>query len=196
MKVNRVILTLLWFLFVINLSEGLFAPLLAIYVTNELAGATLASVGFAVAIYAVVKSVFQLVIAKKLDKWIGERDDFYALVAGSLIGVAYAFGLAVITNVNQFYWLASLSGVGGACLMAAYYSIFARHADHGKEGFEWSLFSVGGLTISAAIGAAIGGVAIEHFGFSPTFVATGLLNAVATMLLLFLYPKLDIKRHA
>lgn len=194
MNINRAISILLWFLFVVNMSESLFAPILAVYITGNIVGATIATIGFSVAIYAIVKSIIQLVLAKKLDRWRGERDDFYSLLAGSMIGAAYAFALAFITTVPELYFLSALNGIGGAALMAAYYSLFAHHADRDKEGFEWSLFSVVGLTISTAIGASLGGLAIEHFGFTNTFITAGCLQIFATLLILFLYPQLNTNK--
>ncbi len=196
MNINRIILILLWFLFVINVSESLFAPILAVFVTDHIFGATVATVGFSVAIYSVIKSVAQLFFAKRLDRRRGERDDFYFLFVGSLIGAFYAFALAFVSTVTQLYLLSALSGVGGAALMAAYYSLFSHHTDSGKEGFEWSLYSVWGLTISTAIGAAIGGLAIERFGFVSTFITAGFINIFATLLLLFLYPRLNIQNKS
>ncbi len=190
MNINRIILILLWFLFIANVSESLFAPVLAIYITGTILGATIATVGFSVAIYSVVKSVAQLVFAKRLDRQSGERDDFRLLVAGSFIGIIYPFALVYITTVSQLYFLAALSGIGGAALMAAYYSIFAHHIDRDKQGFEWSLYSVWGLTVSAAIGAAVGGLAVEKFGFVTTFFIAGSLQILAATLILFLYPRL------
>jgi len=191
LTVNRVIQILLVFLFVVNLGEGLFAPLLAIFITDSIGGATFKTVGFAVALYAITKSIIQVPLARRIDKQIGERDDFYVLITGAVIGIVYAFGFIFIKLQWHLYLLSIISGVGGACLMAAYYGIFARHTDKGSEGFEWSLFSVGGLTISAAIGGAIGGVFADAFGFKVLFLTAGFLNIIATILLLFLYPYLD-----
>lgn len=190
--VNRSIQILLLFLFVVNVSEGLFAPLFAVFITEFIFGATLTTVGFAVAFYAIAKSVVQVPLARRIDRQVGEKDDFYVMMIGAVIGIVYAFTLIFITLPWHLYLLSMISGIGGACLMAAYYGIFARHVDKGHEGFEWSLFSVGGLTISAAIGAAVGGVFTDTFGFTATFLTAGILNTVAAIFLLFLYPYLDV----
>jgi MFS family permease len=193
-NVNRIIFILLWFLFVANVSEALFAPILAVYITNSILGATIATIGFSVAIYSVTKSIAQLIFAKKLDHKRSEWSSFCFLVAGSIMGSAYAFALVFMSTVPQLYFLSALNGVGGAALMAAYYSIFAHHTDRSQEGFEWSLYSVFGLTISTAIGASVGGLAIEQYGFSNTFVAAGCLQIFATILIFFLYPNLNLRK--
>jgi len=190
-SVNTAVKILLIYLFVVNASEGLFIPILAVFITNSIAGATLATVGFSVVFYAVAKAVVQVPLAKAIDKKKGERDDFIVLFTGAVIGVVYAYGFLLIKEPWHLYALESWGGVGAAFLMAAYYGLFARHVDKGNEGFEWSLFSVGALTVSAAIGGALGGMYADAFGFRALFITAGVSNTFATILLLALYPYLD-----
>jgi len=185
---NRAIQILLAFLFIVNVGEGLFSPFLAVFIVGFVSGATLKTAGFAVAIYAIAKSVVQIPLARRLDKQVGERDDFYVMITGAMLSILYAFGFIFIKLQWHLYLLSIIGGIGGAFLMAAYYGIFARHVDKGAEGFEWSLFSVGGLTLSVAIGGAIGGILADIFRF--IFLMAGILNIIATALLLFLYSQL------
>lgn len=189
--VNRAIQILLIFLFIVNFGFGLFVPLMAVFITGFIAGATLKTVGLALAFYAVSKAVVQLPMARKLDKHPGEKDDFFALLIGGVIGITYPFILLFIKDVWQLYLLEIWVGIGDGALMAAYYAIFSRHTDRGSEGFEWSLFSVGGLTISAAIGGAIGGILADAFGIKPLFLISGILNIIAISVIFWLYPYLD-----
>lgn len=190
-SLNRVIQVLLLFLFIANVGQGLFDPLFAVFVVNGLVGATLATAGFAAAIYAITKSIFQVLLAKKIDKKQGERDDLYVMLVGATIGIVYPLSLVFITTPQQLYFLAILNGIGGACLMAAYYAIFSHHVDKGSEGLEWSLFSVWGLTLSAAVGGALGGVIADAIGIRNLFLISSVFAAVATLLLVSLYPLMD-----
>jgi len=189
--INKIIGFLLVFLFIINVSEGLFGPLLAVFIIKNIVGASLTTVGFSIAIYSIVKSIAQLPLARRIDNKAGEKDDFYIMLMGATIGIVSTFGYLFIKTPLNFYLLSALNGLGGACLMAAYYGIFSHHIDKNSQGFEWSLYSVGGLTVSAAVGAAIGGIYTDMFGFNTTFITAGILNVVATLILLFLYPYLD-----
>ena len=85
--VNRAVQILLIYLFFVVVSGGLFAPIFAVFITGFIPGATLKTVGFALALYAVAKSVLQIPLARFLDKHRGERDDFYTLMAGALVAV-------------------------------------------------------------------------------------------------------------
>ncbi|PJE64066.1 MAG: hypothetical protein COU90_04315 [Candidatus Ryanbacteria bacterium CG10_big_fil_rev_8_21_14_0_10_43_42] len=186
--INRAIQLLLAFLFIHNVSSRLFLPIIAVFITEMIGGATLTTVGFAVALYSIAKSIVQVPVARYTDTHDGEYDDFYIMLAGSLITAIYSFGFIIISTPLHLYLLSSFGGVGAALLMAGYYGIFARHVDKGSEGFEWSLFSVGGLTISTAIGGAIGGIFADMFGFSMLFMVSGSLAMVASLLLIFLRP--------
>ena len=190
-SVNVAIKVLLAYLFIVNASEGLFLPIIAVFITKNIAGATLATVGFSVVFYAVAKAIVQVPLAKTIDQKKGERDDFIVLFLGAVIGVVYAYGFLLIKEPWHPYALEAWGGVGAAFLMAAYYGIFARHVDKGNEGFEWSLFSVGALTVSAAIGGALGGMYADAYGFRALFITAGIANTAATGLLLLLYPYLD-----
>lgn len=189
--VNRAVQIMLLYLFFVVTSTALFVPIFAVFVTDFIAGATLSTVGFALGLYAVAKSALQIPLARFLDTHQGERDDFYALMAGALVAVIYPFALLGVSQIWHLYALEFFVGLGDAALMSAYYALFARHVDKGAEGFEWSLFSVGGLTISSAIGGAIGGVLADAFGFKLLFLISGIVNLIVLVLLVRLYPLLD-----
>ncbi|MDO8728876.1 MAG: MFS transporter [bacterium] len=182
---------LLFYLFAINVAGGLFGPLYAVFVVKSIIGASLSTVGFALGLAALAKSIVQIPLARFLDKHLGEKDDFYALIIGAVISVAYPFLLIIVSKISHLYLLETMEGVGAAFLMAAYYSLFARHVDKNSEGFEWSLFSVGGLTISSAIGGALGGVLADTFGFTLLFLISGIINLIILFVLFALYPLLD-----
>lgn len=194
--INRIIQLLLIFLFIVNVGEGFFAPMYAVFVTKAVAGASLATVGFSFAILAVVKSLLQVPIARRIDQKKGERDDFFVMLTGSILGMLASFLLVFVEEKWQLYGVAVVSGAASACLMAAYYALFARHADKDSQGFEWSLFSVWGLTVSVAIGGAFGGIIADALGFQSTFLLASAFYLFATLLLIVLYPLLDKKDHA
>lgn len=189
--VNQVIKILLSFLFMVNVAGSLYGPLFAVFITGSIIGGTLKTVGFAASIGLIVKSIFQVPLARRIDKKKGELDDFIVMLIGAGLGIIYLFGLMLVRTEFALYVLSALDGLGAAFLMAAYYGIFSRHIDKGSEGFEWSLFSAGSLTASGAIGAAIGGILTEAIGFRLTFLVAAGLYIFATVILTFIYPQLD-----
>lgn len=189
--INRAVEILLFYLFFVVTSSGLFIPIFAVFIKDFVEGASLSTVGFALAFYAVSKSLLQVPLARYLDRNRGEKDDYTALMIGAGIAALYPFLLLLISKVWHLYLLEVMVGLGDAALMSAYYSIFARHVDKGSEGFEWSLFSVGTQTVSLAIGGAIGGLVADAFGFRTLFIASGIINVSAVSILFLLYPMLD-----
>lgn len=185
---------MLLYIFIVIMGTSLFAPIFAVFIKDNFYGATLKTAGFAIAIYALTKSIIQVPLARKIDKYDGERDDFFALLLGAGIGIIFPFSMIFVRQVWQLYSLEFLAGVGDASLMAAYYGIFARHTDKGSEGFEWSLFSAFGLTISMAAGGALGGILADTFGFKTLFMTAGILNIFAASLLILLYPYIRKRR--
>jgi len=189
--VNRAIQMLLIYFFAVSFAFGFFLPFMAIFITDFISGATLKTIGIGMAFYAIFKSIVQLPLSRKLDKHLGEKDDFFALLAGGLIGILYPFTLLFISKVWQLYLVQIIIGIGDGALMAAFYGLFARHTDKGSEGFEWSLFSVGGATISFALSGVLGGIIADAFGIKTLFFIAGILNIAAVGILFLLYPHLD-----
>jgi MFS family permease len=194
--INRTIQILLIFLFVINTGAAFYMPIIAIFITQNIVGATVATVGISAGIYSIVKSIFQIILARRLDAEQGEKDDFFAILVGGLIGVFYSFGFLYVSRVWQLQTLEVIAGIGDACLMAAYYAIFSHHIDKNSQGFEWSLFSVGGLTISTALGGIIGGLVSQTFGFPAVFISAGILNIIGVFIIILLYPHIKILRKS
>ena len=74
--INKTIQILLLFLFIINTGASFYMPLIAVFITRHIIGATLATVGISVAVYSITKSLIQVPLAKRLDSQAGEKDDF------------------------------------------------------------------------------------------------------------------------
>lgn len=187
-KLNQVILIIVIADFVLITAFGLLPPIFAIFVTEQIAGGTVAAVGFAITIYWATKSVLQLFVARFIDKNHGEIDDFYFMIVGGLINSVLVSLYFFATDVWHVYLLQFLIGVGDSLLVPPFYAIFTRHIDKGKEGFEWALYSSFSLGAGAALGGGLGGILATLIGFRAMFPVVGLLGFVATVMLVFLRP--------
>ena len=192
--INKSIKILLFFLFVINTAAALWTPIFSVYIIGHVIGATLVTVGIMSVIYSVIRSVLQIPIAKHLDDQAGEKDDFFVIFLGILIAAICSFCLLYVQYIWQLSLVQILWGVADACTMAAYYSIFSHHIDQKSAAFEWSLYSVGGITIAMSFGGLIGGFTAQYFGFPVIFVVAGCMNIFALVLLCILYPQMKIMR--
>ncbi|MBI4158186.1 MAG: MFS transporter [Candidatus Yanofskybacteria bacterium] len=173
MKINHVIKTLVLSDFFVNAGFSVFAPVFAIFVTQQIQGGSLQVVGFAAAIVQIAKITLEIPIAKFLDKNHGEYDDFYSLILGSFLIAMVPFLYLIATEVKHVYLISALYGTGIAFIVPPWYAIFSRHIDKLRESFEWSLDSVA-IGLAAAGAAAAGGILAQKFGFNFVFLIGGI----------------------
>ncbi len=187
-KINQVILIIVIADFVLITAFGFLPPIFAVFITQQIPGATVATVGFALTVYWMTKSILQLFVARFIDRMRGEIDDFYFMIVGgflsSLVITLYYFASATW----HIYLFGFLLGLGDAMLVPPFYAIFTRHIDKGKEGFEWALYSSFSLGAGSALGGALGGIFATVVGFRAMFPMIGMLSFLATVMMLFLKP--------
>jgi MFS family permease len=177
MKVNHVIKTMIVGDFYLNAGFSIFAPFFAVFVTGQIENATIQTVGFGAAIAQITKCIFQIPIAKYLDKNHGEHDDYISLVTGNFLGASVPFLYLMATQVNHIYIIQAIYGLALAMLVPPWNAIFSRHLDKMQEAVEWSFESVG-IGLATAGAAAIGGVIANNFGFKTVFLVGGLLALI------------------
>lgn len=187
-KLNQMILVIVMAYFVLTAAAGFLPPIYAVFITTQIAGATVASVGLAVTIYWATKSVLQLFVARFIDKNHGEIDDFYFMIAGGLLNAVFISLYYFAANIAHVYLLQFFIGVADAMVVPPFFAIFTRHIDKGKEAFEWALFSSFSVGAGLALGAMLGGVLGATIGFRAVFPMVGILTFIATIMLIFLKP--------
>ena len=169
-------------------AQEMMGPVFAIFVIQQIQGGNAAVVGVAAGVYAVVKSLAQVPLAFLVDKISGERDDYWAVVLGSLLMAMLPLTYLVIDRPSQLYLIQGLLGLGAALAYPPYMAIFTRHIDRKQEGKEWGIrFTL--VDLAAAAAAAIGGFIAFTLGFHTLiviYVVIGLLGVTA------LFP---IRRH-
>jgi len=74
-KINRVVRFLILSDLIFLSGWGLIDPIFALFVVRDVLGATIITVGAAISVYWITKSLAQIPIAIYLDKHEGERDD-------------------------------------------------------------------------------------------------------------------------
>lgn len=187
-KINQVILIFIFAEFILTTAAGLITPVFAIFIVNDIAGSTARVVGFAVAIYWIVKSVLQLPIARQLDKNHGEIDDFYSMLLGIFINTVCVFLFYFVTKVWQVYALQFFIAVGDSFIVPPFYAIFSRHLDKEREGFEWALRSSFSLGAGSSLGGIFSGILAIAIGIRAIYLINGALTFIGLLLLLFLRP--------
>lgn len=183
LNINKVITFLTLSDFFIVSGWALIAPVFAVYITGQIKGAGLEVVGLASTIYLLLKSGLQVPLANIIDKIKGERDDFLAMLIGSiLIGIVPLLYIFVKT-VPQLFLVQAFYGIGSALSYPSWLAIFTRHIDKKKEGWEWSFYYTM-IDLSGAGMAALGGYVAGCLGFKYLFVLTSVLGFAGSLMLL------------
>jgi len=175
---------------------GLIGPIFAVFVTNQVAGATIATAGFAATINLLVRALLQMPIARYIDRHKGEKDDFIFMVAGSTLISIVPFAYFFVSTPLHLYLAQVVLGIGGALANPGWFAIFTRHIDKNKEGTEWTLENVG-VGLAAAGTAAIGGLLAQRFGFHNLFLIVGVLSLLGLVIQISLYSTvIELDHHA
>lgn len=185
--VNQVILIIILAEFILTTANALVNPVFALFVVQDIQ-APVAVVGFAIAIYSIIKSILQLFVARQLDKNHGEIDDHYSMLIGIFLNMVITFLYYFVQHSWQIYALQAALGISDAFYVPPFYAIFTRHLDKEREAFEWSLRSSFSLGAGTALGAALSGVLAATVGIRPLFLINGIMILISFVTLIFLGP--------
>lgn len=192
MGINKVIRILIASDFFLQSGWGLIGPIFAIFLTSQIAGGDLKTVGFVAATYWIVKSIIQPFIAKYLDKNHGEKDDFRFLVVGMYAANLVPLGYIFSTEVWHIFSLEVVRALAMACVVPTWAAIFTRHIDKNKEAFSWSLESTG-IGFAAGLAGALGGLIASVLGFKTVFVLVSLFGLLSSSTLLLIKKNIFLK---
>lgn len=171
---------------------GLLAPIFAIFVLDFIEGGGAAVAGIAAAIYLVTKSVLQIPFATIIDKIRGEKDDFWVMFTGTLLGALLPLTYLIIDTPLELYIVQFIYGAVIAASFPSYMAIYTRHIDQTREGTEWGVYFT--LTdFSAAVAASIGGVMADTMGFNVVIVILSILGAIGAFILFLIKPYLRLR---
>lgn len=193
-NVNKVVKIIVVADFFYNSAFASFGPVFAIFITGQIAGGSAKVAGFAASLYWITKSIFQLPVARFLDKTDGERDDFWALFFGYFLSGLIPLGYIFASQPWHLYLIHIFYGLIMAWAVPAWYSIFTRHVDRWRISFEWSLDSVLSVGLAAAGATALGGYIADVFGFKVLFLASSIMAILSSLLLLSLRKNLGPKK--
>ncbi|MGB9743463.1 MAG: MFS transporter [Minisyncoccales bacterium] len=191
---NQVIRILISSDFLLQSGWGLIGPIFAIFLTKQIQGANLVSIGFVATIYWLSKSIVQPFLAYYLDRKKGEQDDFRFLIGGMLIANLIPLGYLFSHHIAEIFLLELIRGVAMAGVIPSWSAIFTRHIDKDWEAFSWSLESTG-IGLAAGFTGALGGIIANFLGFKAVFILVSFFGLIATALLLKIRKKIYTRDH-
>jgi MFS family permease len=190
--VNPVIRVLIVVDFLYWGAVNFIGPIFGIFVADSLTDGSIEAAGIAATLFLLSRSLAEIPVGMIIDRIKGERDDVYSVALGNaMFGIVFAF-YPFMTTVGEMYIGQILTGIAAAISAPGWYTIFTRHIDKNKEGFEWSFYDV--LTsIGMALSATIGGVIATRFGFDIVFWIVAAVSIFAGLTPLLIVKKVDQK---
>ena len=162
---------------------GFVDPIFSVFIIQNVAGATLATLGIGAGIYWTLRSLLQIPIGLALDKTPGEKDDFLALIISLFLAGFSALSFGLVKTIWQFYAVQVLHAVAFALYFASWPTIFSRHLDKDKISFDWSLDSTA-AGLAAAVAGFLGGIMASALGYFAVFASAAILSFVAAFVLM------------
>lgn len=183
--INKIIKILITSDFFLQSGWGLIGPIFAIFLTRQIQGGSLATVGLVVATYWLVKSISQPFFAYFFDLKKGEKDDFKFLIIGMYVANLVPLGYIFSSQIWHIFLLEFIRGLAMACVVPTWFAIFTRHIDKGWEAFSWSIQSTA-IGLAAGFAAAFGGILATTLGFKVVFILVSIFGLIASSFLFFI----------
>jgi len=191
-KINKVIKVLILSDIALISGFGFLAPIFAIFLTERIQGGNIEVVGYAAAVYWIVKSIIIVPFGRYLDKNHGEKDDLWFIVIGNLLAASVIIGYIFSSLPWHIYALQVIYAISMAMNVPAYTAMFTRHIDKGSEASDWSIRSCF-IGFGAGIAGALGGIIANRFGFNTLFVGVSVFILISALLPLLIYRKISSK---
>ncbi len=164
---------------------GLLAPIFAVFVVNGVAGANIQTAGIATTIFLLARSVGQIPIGILIDRLRGERDEFVAMIIGTLVMSFVPLLYIFVEFPWQLYLVQFIYGLAAAVVFPAWMATFTRHIDPMHEGLEWGVYR-SFVDIGTAFAAGLGGVVAVEFGFNAVFYCVSFVALIGCGHLIYL----------
>ena len=161
-------------------SFGLIAPLFAIFISQNIVGASLEVIALFTAIYLLTKSLFQLVTTELIQKIKGEKDEFYFDFIGAFAASMVYLIFPLINTVPELYVAAFILGISAALTYPSWSALFTHHI---KDTKVWGMYYTI-LDCVLALTAIIGAMIAAALGFDYLFLIIGSLGVVGSFVLL------------
>lgn len=163
-------------------SFGLIAPIFAIFIIG-LEGGSIISAGLATTIFFVVRSVVQLPLSRYyIDK---TKHKARLLLLGTTLILIVPFIYLFAKKISHVFFAQFVYGLGAAFAYPSFFSLFTKHMNKRRRGFEYSLLTTG-TSLGIAFAAIIGANIADLFDFRVLFFFVGGMAFLGFLLLIFL----------
>jgi MFS family permease len=154
-------------------SAAMLGPIYAIFV--EKVGGDILDASFAFGIFSFVAFLTTFFSGKYADK---HKNNEILLMVGYLILAVGFLSYIFVSSVISLFIVQIIIGFGKALYAPAFDGLYSKYLDKGEQNTEWGLWE-GTDYITQSIGAVIGGMIANYFGFNALFIIMGCLCFIA-----------------
>lgn len=167
--------------------------IVAIYLSDKIDIDPIRAIGFGYAIFLVSRSLFQIPIAKFLDRHKSSKDGLYAIVIGGLLMALAFISYLFIAHEYHLYLIQVGFGLGAALYLPAWRKTFTKNVDAGGEGSDWAIADTI-TTLSAAILTAFAAYIVnETDNFSYLFFIAAFFATIGSLAIFTLIKSRKLK---
>jgi len=163
---------------------GLIAPILAIFINDNLKDGSIFSAGLASTIFLLTHAILQIIFSDKFNP----KDRLWMLKLGTAIISIVPVGYILATSVYHLYLVEFIYGVGAAFAYPTWSSLFTANLDKGQRGFQYAIYN-SSVGIGTALTALAGGWLAQKISFEFVFILTGLISLLGLFVLFKLEKK-------
>lgn len=157
------------------ISLGMLVPVYALFVTQVGGGAL--SAGLTAGALGLTSAVSALISGKWIDNRPPSHTRNIMAFGWAAIGLVLLFYLFVDT-LPMLFLAQILFGFVKTISAPAFDTLYARHLDRKSTGQEYGMWEAS-FFLTAAIGAVLGGVIVNWFGFNGVFIVMAALAFIA-----------------
>jgi MFS family permease len=183
---NKILKALIMCDFFVFTGFGLITPIFAIFITDQIKGGTITSVGIAIGIYLLIKAVLQIPVAKIADKEQGNIMELFVLTLGYTIVALVPFAYIFAKTIWHIYLIQAFLGIGTGLGYPGWSALFTKFINKGREAASWSVYSTW-TVLGAGGAAAVGGVVAQYLGFKLLFFLVGVFSILSCVVVYSLY---------
>lgn len=182
-KINYIIKALIISYTIILAGWGMISPIIAIFITENIEGGTIETVGYAMTVYALTKSLLQIPISRILDITKGEYDEWIVLLLGYFLIAVSAFGFTFVNSILSLLLIQVLYGIADALIFPAWNALFTKHIDQKNIATESSIYQTS-ADISMALSASLGAILVARIGYTNVFYIVAIISLLAAITIL------------
>ena len=165
------------------LGEGLLGPLYAIFTENI--GGNIMDITWAWVVYLLVTGITIIFVGAYCDR---PKVKKRLLLIGFILNAIFTFLYLVVDSPLKLFIIEGGLGFAAALTIPTWYALYSKYQVEEESGWAWGL-AQGQSKILLALAMVIGGAVVVYYSFTALFISMGIIQVIATVVLLGIFKK-------